>query len=88
MTVAIKGIRWWMIGLLMLGAIINYLTRSTLSVAAPTVMADLHISTQQYSCGVGMQSKLGTTTGILESNVALRLGKPLDSNGKVRRAVF
>lgn len=38
-----------MIGLLMLGSIINYLTRSTLAVAAPAVLADLHISAQEYS---------------------------------------
>ena len=30
----IKGIRWWMIGLIMLGAVINYLTRSTLAVGS------------------------------------------------------
>ena len=53
MTVAIKGIRWWMISLLMLGAIINYLTRSTLAVAAPTVLKDLAISTRQYSWIIG-----------------------------------
>lgn len=53
MTAAIKGIRWWMIGLLMLGAIINYLTRSTLAVAAPTVLKDLAISTAQYSWILG-----------------------------------
>ncbi len=33
----------------MLGAILNFLTRSTLSVAAPTMMGALHISTQEYS---------------------------------------
>ena len=49
----IKGLRWWMIGLIMLGSMINYLTRSTLSVAAPTVLQDLHITTQQYSWIVG-----------------------------------
>jgi len=38
-----------MIGLIMLGAIINYLTRSTLSVAAPTLLKDLHIGEKQYS---------------------------------------
>jgi len=38
-----------MIALLMLGAIINYLTRSTLGVAAQTLMTDLHITTVQYS---------------------------------------
>jgi ACS family hexuronate transporter-like MFS transporter len=53
MAVAIKGIRWWMIGLLMLGAIINYLTRSTLAVAAPTVLKDLSITTPQYSWILG-----------------------------------
>lgn len=42
-----------MIGLLMLGSIINYLTRSTLAVAAPTLLKDLSITTQQYSWVVG-----------------------------------
>lgn len=45
----IKGLRWWMISLIMLGAVINYLTRSTLAVSAPTLLTDLHISTQEYS---------------------------------------
>jgi MFS transporter, ACS family, aldohexuronate transporter len=44
-----KSLRWWMIALLMLGSIINYLTRSTLGVAAPTILKDLHITAQQYS---------------------------------------
>jgi len=48
-TVTIKGLRWWMIALIMLGSIINYLTRATLGVAAQTLMADLHITTAQYS---------------------------------------
>jgi ACS family hexuronate transporter-like MFS transporter len=48
-TMRIRGLRWWMISLLMFGSIINYLTRSTLGVAAPTLMRDLHITTQQYS---------------------------------------
>ena len=41
----LKGLRWWVISLLMLGSIINYLTRSTLSVAAPTLestFVDVH----------------------------------------------
>jgi MFS transporter, ACS family, hexuronate transporter len=44
-----KSLRWWMIALLMVGSIINYLTRSTLGVAAPTILQDLHITEQQYS---------------------------------------
>ncbi len=49
----IKGLRWWMISLIMLGSVINYLTRSTLSVAAPTVLKELHIGPKEYSWIVG-----------------------------------
>jgi len=38
-----------MIGLIMLGSIVNYLTRSTLGVAAPVLLVDLHITEKQYS---------------------------------------
>jgi ACS family hexuronate transporter-like MFS transporter len=44
----IWGLRWWTIALLMLGAILNFLTRSTLSVAAPTILPDLHITEREY----------------------------------------
>ena len=49
----IRGLRWWMISLIMLGSIINYLTRSTLAVAAPTLLDQLHITTREYSWIVG-----------------------------------
>jgi ACS family hexuronate transporter-like MFS transporter len=42
------GIRWLTIGLIMLGAMVNFLSRATLAVAAPTVMTSLHITVQQY----------------------------------------
>ncbi|SEH98913.1 MFS transporter [Pseudomonas fuscovaginae UPB0736] len=45
----IKGIRWWMIGLVTCGLMVNYLARNTLSVAAPTLMSEMSISTEQYS---------------------------------------
>jgi ACS family hexuronate transporter-like MFS transporter len=45
----VKGLRWWMIGLIMLGSIINYLTRSSLAVAAPTMLPELGITERQYS---------------------------------------
>ena len=49
MSRTIANLRWWMIGLVMLGAVLNYLTRSTLGVAAPTVLADLNIGPKEYS---------------------------------------
>lgn len=45
-----KGhLRWWIIGLVTLGTILNYLARSTLSVAAPTLKDEFQMSTEQYS---------------------------------------
>jgi len=49
----IRALRWWMIGIVMLGSIVNYLTRSTLAVAAPTLLLDLHIGAQEYSWILG-----------------------------------
>ncbi len=42
-----------MISLIMLGSVINYLTRSTLSVAAPTMLKELNIGEREYSWIVG-----------------------------------
>jgi ACS family hexuronate transporter-like MFS transporter len=42
-----------MICLIMLGSVINYLTRSTLAVAAPTLLQEMRITTQEYSWIVG-----------------------------------
>ncbi len=49
MKTKIKGIRWWMVGMVMTGLVVNYLARNTLSVAAPTMMTDLNLTTQQYA---------------------------------------
>lgn len=44
--VTIRGLPWWMIGLIMLGSIINDLTRSTLGVAARKMLPNLGITAQ------------------------------------------
>ena len=49
----VRALRWYMISLIMLGSIVNYLARSTLAVAAPTLLHDLHITARQYSWIVG-----------------------------------
>lgn len=45
----VRGLRWWMISLIMLGAVVNYLTRSSLAVAAPTLLTELSITPQEYA---------------------------------------
>jgi len=71
------GLRWWMMGLLMVGSIINYLTRSTLAVAAPIVLKDLDITTQQYSwilSAFQFAIMLQPLCGYVMDTVGLKLG--------------
>src|SRR5581483_1951163 len=42
------------------------------------------LTAQQWACGVGIESKLSTTTGSRETYVAFRLGAHLDSIGTAR----
>ena len=64
-------------GLLMLGSVINYLTRATLAVAAPTVLKDLDITTQQYSwilSAFQFAIMLQPLCGYVMDSVGLKLG--------------
>jgi ACS family hexuronate transporter-like MFS transporter len=45
----LPGLRWWMMALIMLGSILNYLTRQTLSVAQVQLKDTLGISEAEYS---------------------------------------
>jgi hypothetical protein len=42
------------------------------------------LSAQQFACGIGVESKLSSSTGQTESYVAIRVGNHLDSLGTVR----
>ena len=42
-------LRWKLIGLVTLGTILNYLARSTLSVAAPRLKTEFGMTTEDYS---------------------------------------
>jgi ACS family hexuronate transporter-like MFS transporter len=74
----IKGLRWWIIGLIMLGTVFNYLARSSLSVAAPTLTEKLHMTTQQYSYVVaafqGAYTVMQPVAGYILDFVGLKIG--------------
>lgn len=74
-----KGkLRWWIIGLVTLGTILNYLARSTLSVAAPTLKAEFSMSTEQYSWVVlafqASYTVMQTVAGTVLDLLGTRLG--------------
>ena len=74
----IRGLRWWVVALISLGTIINYLSRNALGVLAPTLKDQMGISTQQYSYIVGA-FQIGYTImqpvcGLIVDLIGLRLG--------------
>jgi len=79
------GVRWWIISLVMVGTVLNYLARSSLSVAAPTLKVAFGMTTREYSWVVGafqaaytvMQPIAGWTLDML----GLRLGFALFAVG-------
>jgi ACS family hexuronate transporter-like MFS transporter len=73
----LKGLRWYMISLIMVGAMINYLTRSTLAVAAPTLLQDLHITAKEYSyinTTFQLTLMLQPICGLIMDTIGLKLG--------------
>ncbi len=44
----IRGLRWWIVGLVFLATLINYIDRLTLSVLAPVITKDLGLSNTEY----------------------------------------
>lgn len=48
MKKAINNLRWWITGLVFLSTVINYVDRQTLSVLAPRLTKELHLSNTDY----------------------------------------
>jgi len=77
----VKALRWWIVALVMLGAMLNYLTRATMGVAAPTMLTELSISEREY----------GWITGAFQAGIMLQpvVGYVLDTLGlKTGLAIF
>jgi len=49
----IKGLRWRMLALMLLGTVVIYVDRNVLGVLAPVLKEQLHFTTEQYSFVVG-----------------------------------
>jgi MFS transporter, ACS family, hexuronate transporter len=80
----IQGLRWWMIGLFMIGTVLSYLTRASLGVAAPTLMGELHITTEQYGWITGafqVGLMLSPISGYILDVVGLRTGLAMFAAG-------
>lgn len=47
--VSFRGLRWFMIGMIFLVTVVNYIDRMTLSVLAPTIMQQFHMTNEAYA---------------------------------------
>lgn len=61
-TFRIRGLRWWIAILLLAATLISYIDRLTLSVLAPIICGDLHLSNLQYA-GVSVWFLLAYSVG-------------------------
>ena len=72
------NLRWWIIALVTIGTILNYLARSTLSVAAPTLKDEFSMTTEHYSWVVlafqATYTVMQTVAGSVLDSLGLRLG--------------
>jgi ACS family hexuronate transporter-like MFS transporter len=46
--VAVRGLRWWIAGLVFLATFINFIDRLTIAILAPVISADLGLTNQQF----------------------------------------
>ena len=74
----IGNLRWWIIGLVTLGTVLNYLARSSLSVAAPTLKSEFGMTTEDYSWVVmafqGSYTIMQTVAGAVLDALGTRIG--------------
>ena len=70
----IPGLRWWMIVLIFLAAVLNYVDRQTLSALAPTIQTDLGMDDRQYADIVNIFLVAYTISYLVSGKIADKLG--------------
>jgi MFS transporter, ACS family, hexuronate transporter len=70
----IKGMRWWIIVLLFLAAVLNYIDRQTLSALAPTIQLDLGMDDQEYANVINIFLIAYTIAYLISGRVADKIG--------------
>src|SRR6266508_1942566 len=74
----LRGLRWWIVGLIFLATLINYIDRLTISVLAPVITHDLGLTNTQFG-GILFWFLLAYTisqglSGKLYDRIGTRLG--------------
>ena len=70
----IRGLRWWIVALVFLAAVLNYVDRQTLSALAPTIQADLKMDDRDYADIVNWFLVAYTVAHLVSGKLVDRLG--------------
>lgn len=70
----IKGLRWWVVGLLFTAAVLNYIDRQTLSALAPTIQKDLGMDDSDYANIVNIFLIAYTIAYIISGRIVDKIG--------------
>jgi ACS family hexuronate transporter-like MFS transporter len=70
----VKGLRWWIVGLLFFAAVLNYIDRQTLSALAPTIQKDLGMTDSDYANIVNIFLIAYTIAYILSGRIVDKIG--------------
>ena len=74
MVKKIKGMRWWIVGLLFTAAVLNYIDRQTLSALAPTIQKDLGMTDSDYANIVNIFLLAYTIAYIISGRIVDKIG--------------
>ena len=66
--------RWWIVVLLFLAAVLNYVDRQTLSALAPTIQADLNMNDNDYASVINIFLIAYTIAYLISGRIADRIG--------------
>jgi ACS family hexuronate transporter-like MFS transporter len=72
--IKIKGLRWWIIALIFLAAVLNYVDRQTLSALAPTIQKDLDMDDHDYANVVNIFLVAYTIAYLISGKIVDKLG--------------
>src|SRR6478672_5731604 len=74
MTFKIPRLRWWIVSLIFLASVLNYVDRQTLSILAPTIQRDLGLSNEDYASVLNGFLVAYTIASLLSGRVVDKLG--------------
>jgi MFS transporter, ACS family, hexuronate transporter len=70
----VRGLRWWIVALVFLAAVLNYVDRQTLSALAPTIQVDLGMDDRDYANVVNLFLVAYTIAYLVSGKLVDRVG--------------